>query len=213
MGVMRKKLLLSVALFWVSQCVLSGCAHKKAVEPLTREALRGKRVALADVRGAGESKTHVEVALVNEVIENGRFEIVDRATVQSALAEHPTDADWQALGKAVGADYVLSVNVSEFNVAERSGLDRVEYEDSVLAEERGERKPVQATRYSRVKSLEGSVKLSALLFDVSENIIVHQGFGSATKTANSRERKVPGKMALLEELSARAMRDFFEKMP
>ena len=192
---------------------IQGCAHKKSVEPLTRDTLVSRLVALAEVTGAAESRTHVEVALINEIIEKGRFEVVDRATMAAALADFPTEADWQKLGRSVKADFVLAVNINKFDVTERRGLDRVEYEDSVLAQEAGQSKPLKATRYEKVRSLEGTVRLSAVFFDVAENVIVHQGFGEATETANSRDRKVEGKMALLERLTARAMRDFFDKMP
>lgn len=201
------------ALFLVSQLLLQGCAHKKVIEPLTREQLQSKRVALAEINGAAESRSHVEVAVINEILDQGRFQIIDRATVQDALVTYPAESDWQRLGKKVGADYILAIRIAEFAVTERKGYDKVQEEDSVLTEESGETKPVVGVRYQKVKSYEGFVKLGCTFFDVSENAIIHQGAGHATATYNSRDKGMPGKLGLLEKLSRLAITDFFETMP
>lgn len=207
------KYILIGVLFLVSQFFLEGCAHKKIAEPMTRRQLQNKRVALAEIRGATESKSHVEVAIINEIIDQGRFEIIDRSTVQDGLVTYPTESDWQRLGKKINADYILSVRIAEFKVTERQGLDSVVEEDSVLEEESGEHKPLKSSRYVKVKSYDGSVKLDAIFFDIAENAIIYEGTGAAKELRNSRDGAIPGKMELLEKLSAKAIRDFFEKMP
>lgn len=204
---------LSVALFLFSQIFLAGCAHKKTIQPVTLSNLVDKHVALAEVKGSVESVKHVEVAIINEILDHGRFMIVDKATVQDALSIYPTESDYEGLGKKVGADYVLGVKIKNFDIKERQGYDKVVTEDSVLTEESGEKKPVMGTRYVKVKSFEGLVKLECTFFDVLANKVTYQGIGEATATENSRDKKYMGKMDLLERLSGQAITDFFEKVP
>jgi hypothetical protein len=204
---------LSVALFLVSQCFLIGCAHKKTVEQITQDQLQSKRVALVEIKGADEATAHVEVAVLNQIRDKGRFEIVDKPSVQDALVIYPDESDWQRLGKKVGADYLLSIKVVEFNVLERAGLDRVKEEDPVLEQESGEKKKVIASRYVKVKSYQGDVRLSCIFYDVKENAIVYQGLGVASDTLNSRDGALPGKLHFLEQVTAKAMDNFFERIP
>lgn len=204
---------LGVVLFSVSQIFLQGCAHKKTVERVTLRNLQSKRVALAEVKGSKESIKHAEVAILNEILDRGRFQIVDRATVQEALVSYPTEQDWSGLGRKTGADYVLSINVKNFDIKERKGYDAVTEEDSVLTEESGSSKPVVGTRYVKVKSYEGLVKLACKLYDVAAGQMTYEGEGLATETKNSRDADFPRRMQLLESLSGKAINDFFEKIP
>lgn len=208
-----RPLFFCVFLFLVSQCFLSGCAHKKIAQSVTLDSLQNKRVALAEVKGSAESRSHVEVAVINEIIDQGRFQIVDRTSVQEALATYPTESDWQGLGKKVGADYVLGIRIVDFSVKERQGYDKVQEEDPVLEEESGEHKKIIGTRYEKVKSNTGSVKLSCSFFDVRTNAITYQGIGAAEETSNSRDKDFATTMKLLEKLSRRAISDFFERIP
>lgn len=205
--------LFTVVLFLLSQLTFHACSHKKDIKQLSKEDLQSKRVALVEIKGAPESKTQVEVAVINEILEHARFEIVDRATVQDALTTYPTESDWKRLGSKVDADYVMSVRIAEFKVDERQGYDKVVEEDSVLAEEAGQSKPVMGTRYQKIKAYSGYVRLNIIIFDVSQNAIIYQGAGQAHETQNSRDMKLPGKMRLLEILTHNAVTDFFEKMP
>lgn len=200
---------LTVVLFLVSQ----GCGHKKDLKPFQTQQLQSKQIALAEIRGAAGAKKQVEVALVNEIIEEGRFQIVDRATVQEALTAYPHESDWQRLGQKVGADYVMSLEIAEYGVRERQGHDKVEEDDSQLAADYGTTKPMKATRYVKVKSFEGFVKVNGLFFDVAENAIVYKGAGTASRVQSSRGAAPLGKLRLLEDLSAKAIRNFFENMP
>lgn len=177
-------------------------------------------MALAEIKGGVESRNHIEVALVNEIIDRGRFEIVDRTTVQKALATYPTEADWQGLGQKIGADYILAFRVDSFDVNERQGYDKVEEEDSALAEELGTDEAV-ATRYVKVKSYQGNVTLQGRFFDVAFDRVSYEGKGMATEAIASNDlstkkgarSEMPRKMQLLEGLSQKAVRDFFEQMP
>jgi hypothetical protein len=205
--------ILTLILFLVSQTFLAGCAHKKVHEPLTLKRLQGKRVALAQIDAEKDERTHIEVGILNELLDKGRFEIVDRATVQDALVAYPAESDWQRLGKKVGADYVLSVRVKEFSVDERQGYDKVTEEDSLLTEESGESKPVVGTHFKKVRGFMGAVRLSCMFYDVADGAIIYQGFGVAGETLNSRDGSLPGKMSMLEKLTGKAITNFFEQMP
>ncbi|MBI3542568.1 MAG: hypothetical protein HY075_04760 [Deltaproteobacteria bacterium] len=186
---------------------------------MTLSQLINKQVALAEVKGSPESVKHVEVAIINEILDKGRMQIVDHATVQDALVAYPTEHDYGRLGKKVGADYVLAVKIKNFDINEREGYDKVTEEDSVLAEESGERgAKVLGTRYEKVKGWNGLVKLQCTFFDVAADKVTYEGFGEAADTWNTRdkdkhEKGYMGKMQLLEQLAGRAITDFFEKIP
>jgi len=210
----------------VSPFAFIGCGHKKDVRSVTLNELQSKRVAMVEIDAPPESKQHVEVAIINEILDEGRFQITDRTTVLDALSTYPDEADWQRLGKKIGADYVLQVKLNDFRIADRQGLDRVQEEDSLLTQESGESKPVVVTRYVKVKALDGVVSLHAKFFDVAANEITYQGRGEASERVNSRDyaqtvaeastskkKLMPGKMKLLERLTSMAIRDFFERIP
>ena len=204
---------LTVALFLVSQFLFTACSHKKDVKPFSRNELQSKRVALAKIDGEDASKVHVEVGIVNEILDEGRFEIVDRNTVQDAMITYPDDSDWQRLGRKIGADYIMAVRVLDFKIDERKGYDAVHEEDSVLEEESGEDKPITSTRYVKVKSYDGLVRLKIKFFDVAADKISYEGIGSAEEKLNSRDGELPGKMEMLEKLTRQAVADYFNKMP
>lgn len=182
---------------------------------VTLSQLQSKRVAMTEIKGSPEEVKHVEVAIINEILDRGRFQIVDKATVQDALVAYPTESDYEGLGKKVDADYVLAVKVKDWVVDERKGYDKVESEDSVLEQESGEKgKKVVGTRYVKVKGWRGRVKLECDFWDVGAGKMTYSGFGEASDTWNSRDHQdYMGKMQLLEQLSAKAITDFFEKIP
>lgn len=192
--------------------ILFGCAHQKK-NGVAAADLQNKRVALAEIKAGPDSKPQVEVALINALIEKGYFEIVDRSSVAEAIATYPTETDWPRLGKKVGADYILSLEVLEFDVKEREGFDSVTEEDSLLAEEAHSKKPVLGTRYVKVKGYEGTVRIRGRLFDVPREKIVFEGEGSSSEKHTSTEQGgAPRKLQLLEKLSTQAMNKFLERM-
>lgn len=206
---------------------VSACSKKKT-DTLTRRSLEGKRVAVATIEG-GDSTTKkiIEVALVNEIVDKGRFEIVNREDVQKALENYPAASDRVRLGKYLHADYVLDIMAEEFKVTDRSGLDEVIEADPVMKEEWHSKDDVVAKKYVKVKSEEGRVKLKFTFVDVASGTgdagsgaKALSAMGSATDTRTARltgDKKtggeLPGKLALLEELSGKAVQNFFEKLP
>ncbi len=203
--------LLKLALITLVVCS-AGCAKKKA-ETLNLRMLESKKVAVAEITGDEKSAKMVEIALVNEIIEQGRFQIVDRTTVKEALVTYPAENDRVRLGKKVGADYVLSVAIQEFKVTDRSGLDQVEEEDSQMTEEWKSSDPIKTKSYVKVKGREGIVRLMFKFLDVEKDEVIFKGIGSGRETVNSREQTIPGQLKLLEGLSNRAVRDFFDRLP
>lgn len=190
-----------------------GCAAKKPATTLHRDELVGKKVAIANVDGPKEARKHVEVALINEVIDQGRFEVLDRTSVREALSVYPHHSDWKRLGDHLKADFILNVKVIHFTVKEREGFDAVEEEDSLLTEESGASEAIRGRRYVKVKGNAGHVRLKMTFFDVGQNKILHDGYGEALETVNSRDNPKGGKMALLEKLTEKAVRNFFETLP
>jgi hypothetical protein len=124
---------------------------------------------------------------------------------------YPDESDWEKLGKKLKADYVLSVDAKDAEITEREGYDRVEEEDSVLAEERRESSAV-GVRYVRVKSYDGVVKLRFRFFDVSQRKVTFDAIGTAEEVLHSRQEQMPGKMVFLEKLVNHAVGDFFKKI-
>ncbi len=192
--------------------LLTSCSHKKTKKALTQDELRNKVVALVDVNGAKEAKLQTEVAIVNEIISKGRFQIVDRATVQSALVEHPTEADWQALGRQVHADLLLKIDILEFKVDSRQGYDGVEEEDSLLSSEHRESRSTKWKHLYKVKAQQGFVKVRARFFDVKDATFVVDRESEAERTYNSREGELPRNMKILEDLTQHAVATLFDHL-
>lgn len=194
--------------------LLFGCAHKKESQPLTQQSLHAKKVALAEIKGSKEARTQFEVSLVNAIIEKGHFEIIDRATVQEALAEFPAESDWKQLGERLGADYILAIDVTEYKVDEKQGVDRIEEEDSLLTEEQHSKQKLKGMRYVKVKAYHGQVTFTGKFFNVHKNAMAFQGEGKSSDLINSRDRDFPkSKLLFLEGLANRAVDRFFEQMP
>jgi curli biogenesis system outer membrane secretion channel CsgG len=191
----------------------SSCSHSKKAPQITLSELKNKKVALAEVRGAKEARTQVEVAIVNEIIEQGRFQIIDRATVANALVEHPTEGDWQRLGQALGADIIFSVDVVEFKTDQRTGYDAIEEEDSLLSEEHRESRKKKWRKLYKVRQREGYVKLNMRFFDVAQGRVISEGPAEASASHNSRDGDTPRAMKLLETLTSKAVRSYFDGLP
>jgi hypothetical protein len=187
---------------------MGACASKKSV-PERPADLRDKRVALTEISGSADVRQLVEVALVNELLENGRFEIVDRPSTLALLAEYPTPQQWPALARKLDAQLYLTITARHSAVSVRTGFDEIEESDSVLAEEH--REPgKKARRYQRVRGKAANVELVFRFFDSSSGALLIEGIGQSSREANSREGPLPGSLSLLESLVSEAVRSFFE---
>jgi hypothetical protein len=189
-----------------------GCSGKKKKNDLSLKELQEKRVALVDVQGAKDSKIQVEISLLNEIIENGRFQIVDKATVDEAMSIYPAETDYKALAKKIEADLLLAIKIETYDIVERKGYDKVEEEDSILAQESGESKVVIGSRFVKVKSLEGKVSLIGFFYDGDTGELIKRVVAEAHQNLNSRDQVIQRKMQLLESLSKQAVHNLFENL-
>lgn len=203
---MNIKLLISLLFLLLS----IGCA-KKHTEDFNARSLIGKTVAIAHIEGPKEAKRFVEVAIVNEVIANGRFTVVDRTATQEAMIDYPALSDRQKLGKKLGVDYVLSVQIDDYKVVDRQGYDQVEEEDSVLAEEMHESE-VKTKKYYKVKASDALVKIYFSFVNVQTGEIQFTGTGLSSLRIDSRDSKNMGKLHLLEAATNDAVHKFFESL-
>jgi hypothetical protein len=172
-----------VFLFLFSQFALTGCAHKNAINPFSSAELQNKRLALIEIKGLSDEKSRVETAVLNEIAAERRFQLVDRKIVQNALAANSFENDWQQLGRKIGADYLLSLRVNNFIATESHGV-------------------------KNSKIYEGTMRLTAIFYDVESGAIVYQGMGAANESTG-----VADKTKLLEKLTAKSARDALDRIP
>ena len=201
-----------LALCLLATLAFSSCAHKKEKQKLTLSNLRGKSVALVNIDAPKEVALHVETAVVNEVIEHGRFQIVDRKSVQEAMVHHPAESDWGRLGKELKADLLLAIDVLEFKTDKRSGYDAVEEEDSLLSSEQRESYSKKWKKYSKVHQRDGTLKLRFKFYDVASKTYLKISETETTGSYNSRDGDMPRAIKLLETLTAKAFAQFFEDL-
>ena len=75
----------------------------------------------------------MEVALVNQLLDRGSFELVNKRELQAAR-DHVDSAagDWNAVARKAGADLALRAKVLEFSADTRDCYSSEEIEDSQL---------------------------------------------------------------------------------
>ena len=206
--------------FWASLCVMAlaggplGCSssQKKSDRVILSE-LHGKKVALIGVEGEDTAKKITEVALINQLVKRGTFELVSKGAVETARTDISQDPmNWKGLAKRAGADLALRVKVEEFKAEENAGYSKEEVYDSQLAEENGT--DGKTERIYKVKSLDGKVRFNLGFTDLSKN---ETRFGTAEaaerveENARTRAVHLPPKLRFLEKLSNQAFEEFFEK--
>ncbi len=205
-------------LFLVGALTACSSGSKRTTPKLSE--MTGKKVALVEIDAEPSTRLSVEVSLVNELIARGTFELIAKGDLEKAKQDpalNPLDA--VALGKRVGADYVLKTRVRSFTADETSGYVKIKVEDSQLAAEQGEKarwteKPVKA------KSLVGTVHLELEFTDLARfeknpTDAVKTGPAVATQRIDATEEKgaiaLPPKMKFLDQLTRKAVRSFFEE--
>ncbi len=206
----------ALSLIWVTSCA----SKQKRTTPKLSE-LEGRKVALIEVESEATQRQIIEVALVNQLVRDGTFELVSKQAVDHARRSHdilPTD--WRELARRSGADLALQAKVIEFAADDHEGWTRIEKDDSLLAAEQGEsaRKSKQLVR---ARSLEGRVKVELAFTDLRPEGSAdgagetRKALAEATETVSSDQSEgpiqLPGKMRFLEKLVNRAFAEFFEK--
>ena len=199
----------------------SACSSAPKRTPPKLSELEGKKVALIEVESEPTQRQMVEVALVNQLVRDGTFELVSKQEVDKARTlPDVSPTDWQEMARRAGADLALRARVLEFKADDHEGWTRITREDSVLAAEQGE-----AARKSkplvRARSLEGSVKVELTFTDLRVTGArdgageTRSAVAEASETVSSDQSQGPIqrplRMRFLEKLVNRAFAEFFEK--
>lgn len=172
-------------------------------------------MALVDVDGEETARKVVEVALVNQLVRTGYFELVSKQDIEAArVALDVNSADWKAVARKAGADYALRAKVIAFDADEKKGYSEEDVNDSQLEAETGNGK---TTRVYKVKRLDGhvAVDLSFTNVQAGGNGETRTGVAEKSSSVSADEKNgaayLPPRLGFLEQLSNDAFHDFFEK--
>jgi len=195
--------------------LLAGCSGKKVRTTPELSHLAGKKVALVEVDGEETARNIVEVALVNQLVRTGYFELVSKQDIEAARVAVDVDSSNPlAVARKSGADYALLAKVLAFDAVEKQGYSEEKVQDSQLEQETGNG---ETTRVYKVKRLDGHVAVELDFTDVSAS-----GKGEARSAVAEKSEQVsadsrteaahlPPRLRFLEKLSNDAFHDFFEK--
>jgi hypothetical protein len=198
----------------IASILVGACASSKLRTTPELSKLAGKRVALVQIDAEETSRKTIEVALVNQLIKNGTFELISREEVETAKAAfNQWPDDFKGLGSKLGADYVLSAKVLAFNADVHEGYDRIVEDDSLMAKERGE-KARKTERLVKVKSLDGLVTVRLNFTNLKDGDVREADAtaqDSVRKTSEKEAIHLPPKMSFLQNLAGKAFAQFFEQ--
>ena len=188
-------------------------AKKKTTPELSR--LEGKKVALVDVEAEPTARTIVEVALVNQLIQRGSFQLLSKQDVDTAKAAPGVDtSDWKAVAKKAGADVALRAKVREFDAQTHEGYDKEMAEDSQMIEERGE-EGRRTEKLIKVHSIRAKVRVELQFLTLDDNDLRTGVADAETEEVRKDSRqgaaRLPPKMSVLQKLTEGAFKKFFER--
>jgi hypothetical protein len=195
---------------------LSSCstAPKRTTPELSK--LEGRKIALVEVIGEASARRIVEVALINQLMKRGTFELVSKQDVDAARAKPDTEPqDWKAIAREAGAEVAMRLRVLDFDATTREGYSTVEVEDSQLEKERGA-EGRKSKRLFKVKSLTGKVRVEVEMAEVAGSAqdvrkAVAENEESVTEESLKTVAHLPPKLRFLEKISNEAFRDFFDR--
>jgi hypothetical protein len=192
--------------------LFAGCAGAKKKTTPELGNLTGKKVALVEILGEPTSVQVVEVALVNQLIARGTFELVSKKAVDAAKADPSVDTtDVKAIAKKAGADYALRVRIADFATDVTQGYSTEEVEDSQLKAERGDGK---TERLYKVKAMEGRFEAELTFVDLTTGE-TRSGTAKFQDKAESSEKtsaaKLPLRLSFLSKLANEAFKRFFDE--
>lgn len=196
----------------------TGCSSARKKTPELSEML-GKKVALISVDGEDTARKVTEVALVNQLIKHGSFELVSKQEVDEARhapSQDPTD--WIGIARRAGADYALKAKVLEFDATERQGVSSEKVEDPRLEQDMGPfmKKGEKVDQLYKVKSLTGKVRVQLDFAKTDEkDPDLRTGIAEATDVVTVEAKKqaahLPPRLRFLEQLENKAFAGFFEQ--
>lgn len=202
-----------LAIAGVAVVYLAGCssASKRTTPELSQ--LEGKKIALVEVEAEPTTRRIVEVALVNQLMKRGTFELISKQDLDAARRKPETKLDDDAeIARAAGADYALTAKVLEFDATTREGYSKETVEDSQMAAERGEKERMTERVY-KVKSLTGKVRVELSFLPTNsgdKRSAVAEAENVVTAEAKTSAARLPPKMRFMEELTNQAFAKFFD---
>jgi hypothetical protein len=196
----------------------AGCSSARKKTPELSEML-GKPVALISVEGEQTARSVTEVALVNQLIKHGSFELVSKQDVEKARQAPDQDpTDWIGIARRAGAEYGLRAKVLEFDATERQGYSSEQKEDPRLEQDMGSlmKKGQKTERVYKVKSLTGKVRVQLEFAktdpkDPDLRTAVAEAEDSVTVEAKTEAAHLPPRLRFLEKLENEAFAKFFEQ--
>ncbi len=203
------------AAFVLLGCTISlvSCSTAKRKGELDLSALRGKKVALVSTEGEPTAKSIMEVALVNQLIQQGTFILLPKLDLEKARSApdiQPTD--YRQIAQRAGADYALRIKVMEFEAETKKGYSTEKIYDSEIAAEQGT--DGQVERVFKTEALEGHVQFE-LKFTAVADSSTQSGIAEAQERVEASEKNsaihLPLKLRFLETLSNKAFREFFNR--
>lgn len=206
---------LAVGWLALTGLALGGCSHarKKTVD---LSEMQGKKVALISIDGEDTARRVTEVALINQLIQHGSFDLVSKQDVEAArIAPEQDPTDWIGIARRSGADYALRAKVLSFDATERAGYSSEKVEDSQMAQDMGEDHRMTDHLY-KVKSLTGKVQVR-LDFSKTDpkDPDLRTGVAEAEDVATSGTRTeaphLPPRLSFLQQLEGKAFAKFFEQ--
>lgn len=177
--------------------------------------MEGKKVALVSIDGEDTARSIVEVALINQLVRTGTFEIISKQDIQAIRAQPDVDpTDWETIARRAGADYALRAKVLQFTADTHKGYSEEKVHDSQLEEETGNG---DTTQIYKVKRMDGRCQVELQFTDLSPKgngevrTAIADRSQSVTAEAKESAAYLPPPLRFLEGLCNDAFHDFFEK--
>lgn len=188
---------------------LASCSSSPKTKP-ELSTLVGKKVALIAVEGEETARRVAEVALVNQLVKSGDFDLLARQDVEKSRAALGVDTTSPvAIARGAGADLALVARVVRFETQERSGYSKEKINDSQLEAETGNG---QTERLYKVRALDGDVAMELVFTDVATGEVRRaEAARKETVTVEDRARResLPPRLRFLEKLTNEAFAEFF----
>lgn len=193
--------------------LLFACSSTQKKTTPELNSLEGKKVALVSIAGEETARKIVEVALVNQLIQDGTFILIPKQEVENARTQaHLDPTDWKGVATESGAEIALRAKVLHFDAPVQEGYSSVQVEDPQLAEEQGSNGKTE--RLYKVKSMDGHVRIELSftnLKDGSTRTGIAETQQKVEASALESSIHLPPKLRFLEGLANRAFSQFFKE--
>jgi hypothetical protein len=176
--------------------------------------MRGKTVAIVGFEGTKTARKFAEVAIVNQVIERGSFLLIPQREIRKVKARVGVDPrNYTQIAAMSGADIALWGEFLAFDANTSEGyIEETIYDSQIAAEQGDDRGSVK--QLIKVKTLEGHVKLKLFFQETINGEVLSDVTEVKEKIQHGERRRavhLPPRLRFLEELTNRAVNQFFEK--